>query len=66
VHFGVILPNYGRDATPDAIRRTAELRPSVQPQIWVGGSSEGPSGAGWSWATRGIRRGARTPTTSAA
>jgi probable F420-dependent oxidoreductase len=25
VHFGVILPNYGRDATPDAIRRTAEL-----------------------------------------
>jgi probable F420-dependent oxidoreductase len=24
VHFGVILPNYGRDATPDAIRRTAE------------------------------------------
>jgi probable F420-dependent oxidoreductase len=25
VHFGVILPNYGGDATPDAIRRTAEL-----------------------------------------
>jgi probable F420-dependent oxidoreductase len=25
VHFGVILPNYGKDATPDAIRRTAEL-----------------------------------------
>jgi probable F420-dependent oxidoreductase len=25
VHFGVILPNYGRDATPDGIRRTAEL-----------------------------------------
>jgi probable F420-dependent oxidoreductase len=25
VHFGVILPNYGRDSTPDAIRRTAEL-----------------------------------------
>ena len=24
MHFGVILPNYGRDATPDAIRRTAE------------------------------------------
>jgi probable F420-dependent oxidoreductase len=24
VHFGVILPNYGGDATPDAIRRTAE------------------------------------------
>jgi probable F420-dependent oxidoreductase len=25
VHFGVILPNYGRDSSPDAIRRTAEL-----------------------------------------
>jgi probable F420-dependent oxidoreductase len=25
VHFGVILPNYGKDASPDAIRRTAEL-----------------------------------------
>jgi probable F420-dependent oxidoreductase len=25
VHFGVILPNYGRDSTPDGIRRTAEL-----------------------------------------
>jgi probable F420-dependent oxidoreductase len=25
VHFGVILPNYGRDSTPGAIRRTAEL-----------------------------------------
>jgi probable F420-dependent oxidoreductase len=25
MHFGVILPNYGRDATPVAIRRTAEL-----------------------------------------
>jgi probable F420-dependent oxidoreductase len=25
VHFGVILPNYGADATPDAIRRIAEL-----------------------------------------
>jgi probable F420-dependent oxidoreductase len=25
VHFGVILPNYGREATPDGIRRTAEL-----------------------------------------
>jgi probable F420-dependent oxidoreductase len=25
VHYGVILPNYGRDATPDSIRRTAEL-----------------------------------------
>jgi probable F420-dependent oxidoreductase len=25
VHFGVILPNYGKDATPDAIRRSAEL-----------------------------------------
>jgi probable F420-dependent oxidoreductase len=25
MHFGVILPNYGRDATPDAIRRTTEL-----------------------------------------
>jgi probable F420-dependent oxidoreductase len=25
VHFGVILPNYGRDATPDAIRRSAAL-----------------------------------------
>jgi probable F420-dependent oxidoreductase len=25
VHFGVTLPNYGHDATPDAIRRTAEL-----------------------------------------
>jgi probable F420-dependent oxidoreductase len=25
VHFGVILPNYGRDATPAAIRRVAEL-----------------------------------------
>jgi probable F420-dependent oxidoreductase len=24
VHFGVILPNYGRNATPDAIRRVAE------------------------------------------
>jgi probable F420-dependent oxidoreductase len=25
VHFGVILPNYGRDSNPDGIRRTAEL-----------------------------------------
>jgi len=25
VHFGVILPNYGKDASPDAIRRTAAL-----------------------------------------
>jgi probable F420-dependent oxidoreductase len=25
VHFGVILPNYGRESSPDAIRRTAEL-----------------------------------------
>jgi len=25
VHFGVILPNYGQGASPDAIRRTAEL-----------------------------------------
>jgi probable F420-dependent oxidoreductase len=25
VHFGVILPNYGEGASPDAIRRTAEL-----------------------------------------
>jgi probable F420-dependent oxidoreductase len=25
VHFGVILPNYGRDSSPDGIRRTAEL-----------------------------------------
>jgi probable F420-dependent oxidoreductase len=25
VHFGVILPNYGRDSSPEAIRRTAEL-----------------------------------------
>ena len=25
MHFGVILPNYGRDATPVAIRRTGEL-----------------------------------------
>ena len=25
MHFGVILPNYGKDATPDGIRRTAEL-----------------------------------------
>jgi probable F420-dependent oxidoreductase len=25
VHFGVILPNYGLDSTPDGIRRTAEL-----------------------------------------
>jgi probable F420-dependent oxidoreductase len=25
VHFGVILPNYGRDANPDGVRRTAEL-----------------------------------------
>jgi probable F420-dependent oxidoreductase len=25
VHFGVILPNYGRDSTPDAIRRTTEI-----------------------------------------
>jgi probable F420-dependent oxidoreductase len=24
VHFGVILPNYGKDASPDAIRRSAE------------------------------------------
>jgi probable F420-dependent oxidoreductase len=24
VHFGVILPNYGRDATPDAVGRVAE------------------------------------------
>jgi probable F420-dependent oxidoreductase len=24
VHFGVILPNYGKDASPDAIRRTAK------------------------------------------
>jgi probable F420-dependent oxidoreductase len=25
VHFGVILPNYGRDSNPDGIRRTVEL-----------------------------------------
>jgi len=25
VHFGVILPNYGRESSPEAIRRTAEL-----------------------------------------
>ena len=25
MHFGVILPNYGKDASPGAIRRTAEL-----------------------------------------
>jgi probable F420-dependent oxidoreductase len=25
VHFGVILPNYGRDSSPEAIRRTTEL-----------------------------------------
>ena len=25
MHFGVILPNYGPDSSPDAIRRTAEL-----------------------------------------
>jgi probable F420-dependent oxidoreductase len=25
VHFGVILPNYGRDSSPDGIRRTAKL-----------------------------------------
>ena len=25
MHFGVILPNYGRDSSPDGIRRTAEL-----------------------------------------
>ena len=25
MHFGVILPNYGKDASPDAIRRTAAL-----------------------------------------
>jgi hypothetical protein len=25
VHFGVILPNYGKDSTPDGIRRVAEL-----------------------------------------
>ena len=25
MHFGVSLPNYGRDARPDAIRRTAEV-----------------------------------------
>jgi alkanesulfonate monooxygenase SsuD/methylene tetrahydromethanopterin reductase-like flavin-dependent oxidoreductase (luciferase family) len=24
VHFGVILPNYGKDSTPDGIRRLAE------------------------------------------
>ena len=25
MHFGVILPNFGRDSSPDGIRRTAEL-----------------------------------------
>src|SRR5256886_5905559 len=25
MHFGVILPNYGRDSSPDGIRRVAEL-----------------------------------------
>ena len=25
MHFGVILPNYGRDSSPEAIRRTTEL-----------------------------------------
>jgi alkanesulfonate monooxygenase SsuD/methylene tetrahydromethanopterin reductase-like flavin-dependent oxidoreductase (luciferase family) len=25
VHFGVILPNYGRNSSPDGIRRIAEL-----------------------------------------
>src|SRR5919198_1360350 len=25
MHFGAVLPSYGRDATPDGIRRTAEL-----------------------------------------
>ena len=29
MHFGVILPNYGRDSNPDAIRRSAELAEEV-------------------------------------
>jgi probable F420-dependent oxidoreductase len=36
VHFGVILPNYGRDATPDAIRRTAELAEGLEfDSVWT-------------------------------
>jgi probable F420-dependent oxidoreductase len=36
VHFGVILPNYGPDATPDAIRRTAELAEELEfDSVWT-------------------------------
>ena len=36
MHFGVILPNYGRDATPDAIRRTAELAEELEfDSVWT-------------------------------
>ena len=36
MHFGVVLPNYGRDATPDAIRRTAELAEELEfDSVWT-------------------------------
>jgi Luciferase-like monooxygenase len=36
VHFGVILPNYGKDASPDAIRRSAETAEELSfASVWA-------------------------------
>jgi probable F420-dependent oxidoreductase len=36
VHLGVILPNFGRDSTPDAIRRTAEAAEELRlDSVWA-------------------------------
>ena len=36
MHFGVILPNYGSGATPDAIRRTAEVAAELEfDSVWT-------------------------------
>ena len=51
MHFGVILPNYGRDSSPDGIRRTAELAEELGfDSVWatehiiVGPDAVGPFG----------------------
>jgi probable F420-dependent oxidoreductase len=36
VHFGVILPNYGKDSTPDGIRRVAALAEELEfDSVWA-------------------------------
>jgi len=36
VHLGVILPNYGADATPAAVRRVAELAEELRfDSVWT-------------------------------